>query len=1281
MVKRNYLFSIVIILFFSAVLVSEARGTTVITNDITADTTWDLAGSVYWIQQPISISSSSTLTIEPGVIVKLQRRYGRYTTMVSITVNGQLELPSSGDPVIFTSERDDTVGGDTNGDGTATSPSNGDWGFIKFNSDGNTFENAVVRYGGISHFFEYSPQNRYMVWCNQTNPVIDNCVISNAYQNALYYNADQSAASTVSITDSEFYGSSNSVYVVPASAFVTDVTITGCDVSGESNAIYINGSSGAPPELTITNNTVSSSSQEGNGINLNYPSETSVISNNTIQDVLQGIVVTGGSPSITGNDILDCAEFPLTQIDAAFPLYSGNTITGNAKQAIRVNGTIGGTGGTWVDVQSLPYHVEDGSITVGGSATLSIDPGVVVKFERKKGRYDTCRSLIVNGMLELPATGDRITFTSERDDTVGGDSNGDGAGTSPEAGNWGYIRLNSSGNHLRNAEIRYGGIEKYFEHSPQNKFMIWNNGTVNDLDNLILKNAYDVAIYYDAIQGEASDVSINNSQIEGCPRGIRFESSTNFITDANINYNTVIASTYGINVAGASGARPILHMYGNNVSSPGGTSNGVYLSYPDSSSVIEGNNIHDNLQGLLIEDGSPQVYENTIIDNYEFPMSHINSAFPVYAGNNISGNEKQAIRVYGTISSDGTWKVIQGMGLPYHVEDGSITIASGATLSVKPGVVIKFERMAGRYATCRSMIVDGLLNCQGEAWNKIYFTSERDDSVGGDSNGDGTATSPGAGNWGYIRFDSSGNTLQHSVIRYGGIEKYFEYSPQNTYMVWANNQSTTIRHCVFEHAYNIALYYVAYPSDDSTGVIYHNEFYDSSTGIYFNGSPNFDTKAKITFNRVQLGGGGGRGIFLKNVSAASTVNNNHIRDNQHGVYVDGAHGAFEIANNNIVGNSGYGVRVGQAPCVVADNNWWGAADGPLDEETGAGECDGTNAGSGDEISEYVECTLWSDEELPIGLLDCSDAVDVQCGDTLSFESNDDGTMIVDSYSCDPDLNENGMEKVYVVTMTTSQSLQVHLEPWFDTDPDVFILGSCTEENCLAHGDFDAILETADAGTYYIVVDSSSTEPAYYDLTVLCGAPTFTPTNTPTPEATPTPQPNLDCSQIISLSCNVPYTGNTMPGESNVSSYPDCNSINFSGPEIVHQVVTLGVGDMEISLDTDDNLAFLVLSSCSEWHCIYWGIDELVIPNAPPSTYYIVVDGVNGDAGSYTLLVNCEGSVTTATPTRTPTVTPTGTGTAYTPTPTDIPTVNPLGGFILLIAMGLLLVAQFTRKMN
>ena len=104
-------------------------GPTYITSDITVDTVWGPQGSPYIIDDYIYVQSHASLTLLPGTVVKFAQDQWN-----GIMVNGQLlSLGTPSSRVTITSARDDTAGGDSNGDGSATSPAPGDWNGISIN--------------------------------------------------------------------------------------------------------------------------------------------------------------------------------------------------------------------------------------------------------------------------------------------------------------------------------------------------------------------------------------------------------------------------------------------------------------------------------------------------------------------------------------------------------------------------------------------------------------------------------------------------------------------------------------------------------------------------------------------------------------------------------------------------------------------------------------------------------------------------------------------------------------------------------------------------------------------------------------------------------------------------------------------------------------------------------------------------------------------------------------------------------------------------------------------
>ncbi|MFH1843032.1 MAG: hypothetical protein ABIF77_07465, partial [bacterium] len=80
-----------------------------------------------------------------------------------------------------------------------------------------------------------------------------------------------------------------------------------------------------------------------------------------------------------------------------------------------------------------------------------------------------------------------------------------------------------------------------------------------------------------------------------------------------------------------------------------------------------------------------------------------------------------------------------------------ILVDTAVTLTIEPGVVIKFESDAG-------ITIYGTLDAQGadavDGW--IRFTSLLDDNIAGDSNGDGPSV-PGVGDWAGVTFDGAGS--------------------------------------------------------------------------------------------------------------------------------------------------------------------------------------------------------------------------------------------------------------------------------------------------------------------------------------------------------------------------------------------------------------------------------------------------------------------------------------------------------------------------------------------
>src|SRR3989344_5934572 len=146
--KKALKLGTIIFVFAFLAFASRAFAETYVSGVIDTNTTWTLANSPYIVDSDITIASSTTLTIEAGVIVKLAP-FVRITMDQDWTI---FAIGTSTNKIYFTSSVDDEIGGDTNGDGSATIPdlTTGEYfwsGIYSYGGNlGLVLSNAVVRY-------------------------------------------------------------------------------------------------------------------------------------------------------------------------------------------------------------------------------------------------------------------------------------------------------------------------------------------------------------------------------------------------------------------------------------------------------------------------------------------------------------------------------------------------------------------------------------------------------------------------------------------------------------------------------------------------------------------------------------------------------------------------------------------------------------------------------------------------------------------------------------------------------------------------------------------------------------------------------------------------------------------------------------------------------------------------------------------------------------------------------------------------------------------------------
>ena len=170
----------------------------------------------------------------------------------------------------------------------------------------------------------------------------------------------------------------------------------------------------------------------------------------------------------------------------------------------------------------------------------------------------------------------------------------------------------------------------------------------------------------------------------------------------------------------------------------------------------------------------------------------------------------------GTIDSDAIWDITD---TSYYLRE-DVTISFSSTLTVNQDVILKM-------GNARKLYVDGALRILGSYTNPIYFTSYRDDTIGGDTNGDGGTTLPAPGNWDFIQFRDSSNDINslidYTIIRYGGHDGSTDYGA-----IHLISASPTIKNAILTENQHSGI-----RTNTSTPTLICNDIYNNSSyGIY-----------------------------------------------------------------------------------------------------------------------------------------------------------------------------------------------------------------------------------------------------------------------------------------------------------------------------------------------------------------------------------------------------------------------------------------------------------------
>lgn len=241
---------------------------------------------------------------------------------------------------------------------------------------------------------------------------------------------------------------------------------------------------------------------------------------------------------------------------------------------------------------------------------------------------------------------------------------------------------------------------------------------------------------------------------------------------------------------------------------------------------------------------------------------------------------------------------------------GDVMVKEGATLTVMPGTVVRFDTIepkldkdGGRnmlgldspYFPGAEIIIRGRLVAVGTADNPITFTS--------------ADASAKPGSWGAINLlGSNGNVVEYCRVyyAYNGVHNHASTAVVLNSVFSYNGTALSFKKADFNHPCWM--------------FIEHNRIVENKSGISCRNSI-----ANVAFNDIS--NNEFFGIWIREGTEGSRFAYNTISGNAKGIYLYKAP-KTSINYNNILANSEYNIAMAEEnpDSVDASNNWWGTTD-------------------------------------------------------------------------------------------------------------------------------------------------------------------------------------------------------------------------------------------------------------------------------------------------------------------------------------------------------------------